>query len=181
MEKIDSLPLGWHFSEKGLSNEVVRDLMRLAGVTSSPPGGGFRGIVPYDRLFSEGEDDVAIPRRNFSIIVNVGMHFVTLFSEGDLVYYVDSLGLPVWREELKNFILERFPHKRRYCYNPRQIQDWNSSHCGLYAALFTVYLEKYCRGRRRGGTRPRLKFHRRKKLLPLNDALCVKYIKNMCK
>jgi len=120
--------LGWHVNRRGLSNGLVADLLKSAQVSSN-----YQGIHGYHQ----------IPRActnlsDFTIIINVGLHFVTVYGTPEYVMYIDSMGLPPTRVEVKEFLAQC---RRPFVYNISQVQGDTSSYCGLYAALFVIFLD----------------------------------------
>lgn len=147
-----------------MSTDVLEDLLRNIDIGTKY----FRGIFAYD----------AIPNhlwRNkcFVIIVNIGLHFVTLYVEPDHLVYIDSFGAPA-PIHVKNNIYANCGRAHFYC-NQVQIQSYDSSHCGLFAVLFVLLFDWR---KKRGRSRlPRVKFSRKR--LARNDNLCVLYIKKL--
>jgi hypothetical protein len=95
-------------------------------------------------------------------------HFVCIFAISDTVLYVDSYGGKPKQEHVLRFL--RLCN-REAMYNKRQVQDYGSSYCGLFALFFLLFLAK----------RPRLaiNFFSQKKRLRNNDRLCLRYLLQM--
>ena len=67
-----------------------------------------------------------------------GQHFIVLSKKGKLVEYFDPLGQP-WKK-YKN--LENLLRKRRVKYHTHvQVQDYFSTFCGFFCALFVILEE----------------------------------------
>lgn len=161
------LTLDWHINKSGLSNTVINDLLNLSGISSKY----FKGVFPYDNL----PENIS-QLDNFSIIVNIGLHFVTIYAEEKFVYYIDSLGGSINNVHVKSFLCSGL--KRPIYFNKRQIQSLMSSHCGLYTALYILFMEGSKREKKLLSIK-KLKFFSSGDLLR-NDKLCVKYIKILC-
>ena len=101
----------------------------------------------------------------FTIILNVGFHFVCVHTRGKRLLYVDSYGLRCRNKVVCKF-LSGF--KIPIVFNKVRLQSPKSKHCGMYALLFAAYLDF--------PKKPfKLKFHTRaagKK----NDELCMVYL-----
>ena len=120
----------WHLNRMGMSNVVMEDLIQFGNVSKN-----FKGVLPYNMLPTPS----ALPPSDYLIfIINVGHHFTTLFVHPLYIFYIDSLGLPIWREEVNQFCAQ---FNRPVYYNPTQIQHPMSSHCGLYAVLFVILMD----------------------------------------
>lgn len=154
----------WHLSRRGASNLLLSDLLHFVGISDR-----FLGVVPADDL-----DKLTLPlTTGHIVIVNVGLHFVTLCLDRDFVLYVDPFGQPIANPSVYHFI-------KRYYYdaavpiyfNQKRIQHASSSHCALYAALFALHFDG-----RRGPNAPPLRFAPRH--LWKNDARCLAYLKNI--
>lgn len=156
---------------EGLSNDVV-DSFCTAGC-----GKDFRGVFSADCI-----PEKLAARGCFIIVVNLGRrkgrtakklpvgHFVTIYARPASVYYLDPYGLPCVQRHVRRFL----QHCRRPInHNSRQIQDFNSVYCGMYAILFTLYFD---RGER---VRKRLQFRWRRSKLRENDKLCMRYLNRL--
>ena len=152
--------------KKGLSNGLVQRFCKLACSSD------FKGVYSADYLPPK------LPAlSNFIVVVNLGVrkgvryklpagHFVTIYATPARIYYVDPYGIPSVEPHVNQF-LERCG--RPVVCNLRQIQDFGSVYCGLYAVLFACYVDK----------RPnfRLLFERRRLLE--NDKLCLDYLQKL--
>ena len=149
----------WHLNRFGMSNVVMEDLIQFGGVSKN-----FRGVLPFNMLPHSSllQSDYLI------FIINVGHHFITLLVHPNYIYYIDSLGLPIWREEVKVFCSQ---FDLPIYYNPTQIQHPLSSHCGLYAVLFVILMDNAMKKKKS----PIIKFNTSE--LRKNDDKCVMYIK----
>jgi hypothetical protein len=117
-------------------------------------------------------------RASFLIIINLGNgktredgHFVAVAGFNDGILYLDPFGFePPFGDdggEVRPFL--RLCRREVY-YNSKQIQDFRSSYCALYAILFVWYLDS---------ERPfRLTFRIRGNLL-LNDRTCIDYLRRL--
>ena len=160
---------------KGISNRV---LQRFCSNVCTKK---FAGVYSADRLPGE-----LTARGSFIAVVNLGKrrgvggrpdpgHFVTIVGERGRLWYLDPYGLPVFQPHVLQFLDLR---RRRWTVieNTKQIQDADSYYCGLYAILFSMY---YDLPRRQRGKVVRFEWHKRRKDLKKNDALCVKYIREL--
>ena len=160
--------------EKGLSNTLVERFCHLICTNF------FKGVFAAD----------CIPQRKlaktprFCIVVNLGErkkkkrgkplpvgHFVTIVASPEAVRYFDSYGFPVTQSHVLRFL--RLCKRNVLC-TPKQVQDFDSKICGLYASLYAGYNDP---GRRRD-PEFKLRFYVRRKL-ERNDALCVRYLRKL--
>lgn len=157
-------------SNGGLTNEWVNNFCKTACYS------GFYGVYSADYIPPRLH-----VRRTFIIIVNLGQrrgvrgempvgHFVTISGEPDRVTYIDPYGLPCEQVHVRRFLNQC---RRPIVYNSRQIQDFNSVYCGMYAILFTLYIGK------RFGVRSLFQMRFFRADLLRNDDLCVKYIRRL--
>lgn len=152
--------LQWHVNEHGLSNEVLDNLMK-----SSHACNLYFGTFPFDSMPSD-----VCAKKKFVLLVNVGLHFVCIFANKNVVLYVDSLGRPSSLKEVQHFL--------RLCarpvfFNMKKIQSTSSTHCGLYACLFGLFFCKRENQERVG----KMCFEKRNLLK--NDQICLKYLKRL--
>lgn len=105
-----------------------------------------------------------ILQRPFTMIINVGKHFVTVVCHKNYVLYLDPFGMPCLQPEVRRFLQGL---RSKIFYNKTQIQQLKSKHCGLYAVLFALYYDVPSR-------ELRLKFH--KNASEKNDKLCTVYL-----
>lgn len=75
----------------------------------------------------------------FTMIVNVGRHFVTIYCHDDFVLYMDPFGLPCLQSRVRDYLCSL---STSLFYNKTRIQHQRSKHCGLYAVLFALYYDK---------------------------------------
>ena len=176
-------PITWHVNEEGLSNEVISDFMSL--IMSK---GLYLGVFPWYKLNKKEilsrDQTMHYP---FGFIVNTGGHFVSVVVRDKDILYTDSFAAPI-PDPLRAFFLnmnsardkkkkknKRKNVRRAVLRNNRQIQSFSSTHCGLYAALFTIWnvvpKEALQHINEQGLTFSRTN-------LEENDALCVRYLKN---
>lgn len=150
--------LDWHINQNGLSNHVLSDLLKHLSVNNQY----YKGVFPFDNipvnLCSES---------NFIIIVNIGLHFVTVYAQPNFVLYIDSLGNSS-PPNMRDFL---YQCKRPVFFNERQIQSFSSTHCGFFSVLFVIFFV----GKKKGIKIESFKF--RDTNLKFNDKLCTKYIK----
>lgn len=163
----------WHINEDGLSNELVGDLVKSFPWVKPD----FKGVHTYFNLSKN-----LIKQKNFSCIVNIGLHFIAIYAQEDFILYIDSFGdkfsmMPklVFQKALKKFFSSD-PLSRPVYKNVQQIQHITSKYCGLYASLFILHLEAKRKGFASYQNRM-LKFTKGKLLK--NDHLCRKYIKRI--
>jgi hypothetical protein len=78
-------------------------------------------------------------KRPFTLICNVGRHFVCIFCTNQYLLYMDPFGKKCVQRQVRKFI-----HRlsRNVFYNHTPIQWITSNHCGLYAILFTLYFDR---------------------------------------
>lgn len=159
-------------SDAGISNEALERLCVLSC------GSDFKGVFAADCIPSR-----LAARPRFVIVVNLGTrkdvsgplplgHFVTLAGVGDAVRYVDPYGFPCHQPNVLAFLKLC---RRQTRYSLRQVQDFGSLYCGMYALLFATYFDRGGGGGR--GEAKKLRFFRRGKDLRKNDRLCMKYLR----
>lgn len=158
----------WHLNENGASNILIEDLLSFPNWLQPH----FKGVFTYFELIP---DKILFP--SFSAVVNIGRHFVTIYGEENFILYIDPFGSPIPHEEIYSFFSQD-PLKRYLYWNRKTVQDMQSSHCGLFAALFTLHLEAKRNNQFATYKDKLLSFYGKNNLLK-NDALCVKYIKNI--
>ena len=119
-------------------------------------------------------------KKNFSIIINVGHHFVFLYWSPLEVFYIDSLGRAITHEKVQAFINNHVDiEKCSVFYNTAHVQSQLSTHCGWYTILFTLYVDR-CAARQTGKHFDRftqLRFYSHSLLR--NDDLCMQYIEKL--
>ena len=151
-------------SRKGVSNDIIRNFC------SRVCGNDFKGVFTADRI------DLGIAcLNNFIIVVNLDKrgsedvgHFITIVGSAKNVLYIDPYGLPCWQKDVTRFLNAC---RRSIVYNRKQIQDFMSVYCGVYAMLFASYF----------GINPPFKLHFKKKKLQDNDKLCMQYLHRILK
>lgn len=169
-------------NRRGMSDVVINELLVMANVSDR-----YRGSYLADNL----PQDMARDVQEFIIIINIGLHFVTLHATKKYIFYVDSMGRPILLPQILKFISLR-PGKPAVYYNKSRVQSPLSSHCGLYAALFVLCLDgvdKHTRKRVRRRGRRAVSATETLHILPMqffkrgdlnrNDKLCVKYLKKI--
>ena len=150
--------LNWHLNREGISDEVISDFLHMCKVSNK-----FKGVYPFKNL-----PDSLKKESHFSIIVNIGHHFVTLHVKPTYILYIDSFGQPISNREILDFLGKKLHHIPLY-YNTRQIQSLYSSHCGIYAIFFILYHDK----------RINLPMKFSNQDLLQNDFLCIQHIKSI--
>lgn len=84
-------------------------------------------------------------QKKFSIIVNLsrddqqGTHWVSIFRNGKILLYYDSLGLPLTNRDINTFLCTI---NKEYDYNLFQNQCYDSYNCGFYCLFFCLMVEK---------------------------------------
>ena len=154
--------------KKGMTNVAVNDICLMLNLKL------YQGVHAADRIPSH------LHRcRQFTVIVNLATrreaqavgHFITIYAQPEHIFYIDSFGLPCWQKDVRRFLKNC---RRPVVFSDRQLQAVNSSHCGLYAILYTLYFDH-----------PRRNFHmtfernidgRKNKK---NDVLCIKYLNQL--
>jgi hypothetical protein len=130
----------------------------------------YRGVYSIDKIPTTR----LAPRATFLFILNLGDagrgedgHFVAVCGRPDSLLYLDPFAHPPPKDErLRSFF--KLCRRRLYC-SRRQIQDYKSAYCGLFALLFVWYVDAGCPFR--------LKFDRLR--LRQNDKRCVDYLRKM--
>ena len=150
--------LNWHLNKKGISDEVIADFLQMCQVSKK-----FKGVYPFTNLPKSLKNE-----SHFSIIVNIGHHFVTLHVKPSYILYIDSFGQPISDSEILIFLGKKLTRTPLY-YNTRQIQSLYSSHCGIYAIFFILYHDKRIKSP--------MKFKNHDLLQ--NDDLCIHHIKSI--
>jgi hypothetical protein len=118
--------LQWHLNRSGLSNVLLLDLLKNIDIGKKY----FKGIYAVDNI-----PKFLSRLEQFIVIINIGMHFVTLYGKPNLLVYIDSFGNPP-PSSMKKFLSTC---KRKIVSNIKQIQSPYSSHCGLYAVLYVLF------------------------------------------
>jgi len=108
--------LDWHINALGLSNNVLDEILTIAGISDQ-----YLGTFPVSELNN-------IPPFTLERL------YITLI-------YIDSFGHPVKDSRVKQFIKARAPNLPLY-YSSTQIQSKSSTYCGLYAVLYTLYFDR---------------------------------------
>ena len=185
-----------HLSRRGLSNDVLEDLVRMLGISDR-----FLGVWGAEHLHRAGPG-MHLRRRRGSksggrrtLIINTGDHWVAASPALDLLarpergrtpgvaVYVDSYGVPPLLPGVLDFLQSGAKKKikksgKRGCivHNSKQIQSLRSKACGLYAALYALALDDPELAKKMGG----IKFATGKGAnLAANDRECVRYLKTI--
>lgn len=169
--------MSWHINRSGLSNDIISELMDSLTATRR-----YLGVIPWTNIPTrkimkrvreqkEGQKPQDDYLHTIAFIVNVGAHFVSVVIKPECILYLDSFANPI--SPALYPLLTRIRAEKRdnyplYC-NRNQIQSLLSSHCGLYAALFTTWYL----------TPPtmRMQMQFEDTNLLRNDTKCVKYLK----
>lgn len=159
--------LKWHLNRDGLSNKLLDDLMRM----TLPENDCYSGVYPYTEIPASLASTL-----HFSVIVNVGQHFVAIYGEPEFILYLDPFGIGITHDE----ITHGFGMARPIFCNKKQVQDLKSTHCGLFSSLFIIHLERKRSGDS-GYQNTVLNFYTEAEELKNNDKLCVQYIKDAIK
>ena len=166
----------WHVNKEGLSNEVISDLMTKLTSTEK-----YLGVFPWTSLPETkilraangqkilGRKGKISGNRNLSFIINVGNHFVCVVITPQSVLYIDSFASTITQPEILRLFSRLEKSHRTLFRNRRQIQSFQSAHCGLYAALFTLWY--LC------AKKHRMKLRFKRENLLDNDELCIRYLK----
>lgn len=93
-------------------------------------------------------------------------HFVCIYATPTCIWYIDPYGLPCIQHSVLTFLKNC---QRDVRCTTKQIQHKNSTFCGLYALLFTLYL----------ATRPKFKLRFYKKSLQKNDDRCILFLRKI--
>jgi hypothetical protein len=152
---------------KKISKEVKDHVDEHIGVTNEILDEFARKLCPrlYKGLFNPSTNllrlNICAP---FTIILNVGFHFVCVHTTGKKVFYIDSYGLMCRNRVVWKFLRQ---FKIPIVINRARLQSPKSRHCGMYALLFATYLDL--------PKKPfKLKFHNRAR--KKNDQLCMLYL-----
>ena len=149
----------------GMTNDLVNHL------ASSLAPRLYRGLFLPEELPTKLSSKSAylLKDRPFTIIVNVGGHFVGVYCADQYTIYFDPFGLPCMQTQLKQFLRKL---KQPVFFSKKKIQTISSKHCGLYAVLFVLYHDKPKRTFK-------MQFGRRAGLK--NDKLCVQDLHKLCR
>ena len=151
--------------EWGMTNQLVNGLARKVCTRL------YRGLYTPLTLRELSASDIEEMKKYspFTVICNPGAHFVTIYCTPQYVLYLDPFGKECRQKDVKKFLSRLSSH---IFHNRTQIQHTTSNHCGLYALLFALYLD-------REPQHMKLKFSTRSK--NKNDKLCVTYIEKLIK
>ena len=125
--------------ERGVTNRTIDNFCRELCPQL------YHGTFPADRIPpSLSNSDVTA--ENFSLIINVGGHFVTVVNQPDFILYIDPFGLPCLDPQAHAFLQlcvdnSRSSSVKQVFYNVNKIQNFRSRYCGLYAILFALYFD----------------------------------------
>lgn len=151
---------------KGVSNVLVNNLANLLcekyyhGVFSADD-------IPAKRLAKE---------KYFCIIVNLATkvepvgHFVTIGGTPSKITYIDPYGFPCTQPHVVSFLQSC---RRSVKVNRKQVQHKKSVYCGLFAILFAKRMDY------EAITGQKLLFRFYSTNRKRNDALCMKYLREM--
>ena len=147
---------------QGLSSIYIENVLSSMGLKR------FAGVYASDKIPHE-----LISRESFSICLNLdkstesGSHWVVVLKKGTQLFYIDSLGLGVYNNDIHQF-LKLF--KGPILINDTSIQSTSSPCCGFYAIFFCMMLE--CPHVTFQAFKPEPVFE--------NDQICIKNIKIAC-
>ncbi len=147
---------------KGITNVMLDSMARGMNLKL------YRGLFNARELATEKTDFDHSSR--FTIIINVGRHFVCVHNCGDKLLYLDSYGVSCLNPLVCDYLLQHFGKKTPIYYNKLAIQTLDSTFCGLYCLLFALYLDK-----RSNQSKVCLRFT--KEPSRRNDRLCMQYMK----
>lgn len=115
----------------GLTNFYIESVMKKVSKI-------FRGVYSCNTI-----PDLKL-HKNFSIIVNLsrddemGTHWISIFRNGKILLYYDSLGLPLTNRDINMFLRSI---NEQYDFNLFHNQCYDSYNCGFYCIFFCVMLE----------------------------------------
>ena len=162
--KFLSSQLKQHVNENwGMTNSILNDLAE----TLCPRL--YAGMYAPHQLKSSR---LRTRTKPYTLIVNVGNHFVSIYVSKTVALYVDSYGMRIFRPKVREFLKSL---EVPVFFNDRQLQSGHSKYCGLYALLFCMYFECYSNR----SMQTYFNFH--KLAGPGNDRLCIAYIKKLIK
>lgn len=167
-EEANTNTLEWHINKNGLSNILLEDLMKMA--MNDVADSAYQGVYTHFNIPSSLKQ---LP--NFSIIVNVGAHFVAIYATPQYILYLDPFGTPIMQANIVHTLTSE-EYDRPIFTNCRQVQALDSTHCGLFSCLFVLHLET---------KRLQTPFYKDVQLkfvsknLTKNDFLCIKYLKRI--
>ena len=163
--------LEWHINPSGLSNIVVEDMTKFPKWIQEKSH--YVGVYKFFEL------PLKIGKMSeFSLIVNVGMHFVSIYGTKQFILYIDPYGLPMMQKQMREYFSVRDIFSRPIYFNPKQIQDTLSTHCAMFCTLFVLHLE----AKRLPNLFPSYQNERlifSGKDLKKNDTICEKMIKKI--
>lgn len=123
----------------GMSNSFVGEIGREICIN---PENRFKGVYASDQIPSALAKS---SQKNINIIVNLSTsnqigsgHFVSIHLTPTAVFYIDPFGRPCFQPHVRAF-LETC--KKPIMYNSKQIQNYKSKFCGLYAILFCAMFD----------------------------------------
>jgi hypothetical protein len=169
---------GLRSAARRLSDRVGRNVVPRRGTSNKTIDSFCRAVCSADFLGVFSVDKipaVRLARRaTFLFILNLGDagrgedgHFVAVCGSPAEVLYLDPFAHPPPGDERLQAFLGACG--RRVRCNTRQVQDYASAYCGLFALLFVWYVDAGCPFR--------LSFNRRS--LKSNDEKCVGYLRRM--
>ena len=125
--------LAWHLNSDGLSSVLIRDLLKMCNISKQ-----FVGIYPCTNLkhLKPSELETCI------MIVNVGLHFVTMHWTRHYILYIDPFGFGISNDSVKACVKKNAFGRPIYSSKSR-LQHLTSSHCGLFATFFALYFDNH--------------------------------------
>ena len=139
----------------GITNDFIHDI--TAEICSKI----YQGLYPANEIPPK-----LAKKTDFSIIVNVGRHFVSIIACESYIIYIDPFGIPCLEPFTATFLKKC---KRPILYNKKPIQSVKSKYCGLYAVLFVLYYDPPI-------VKIKMKFDNN---WEKNDQRCISYIKKL--
>ncbi len=146
--------------EYGATNEIIHRFCER--ICCNYYEGMFTAINPPFDYFAQQD--------KFTVIVNIGSHFITIYADKNFILYIDPLGISVntYDKRLIRFLKKC---KRKIFYNTKKIQNFSSMFCGLYAILFCKFFDE------ERSNDYKLKFYPNGDIK--NDKLCVEYLNKL--
>jgi len=109
--------------------------------------------------------------KTFSLILNIGSHFILLHKRDKCFYYIDPVGDRCSDSNIIDFVSsDAKGNKTCFLYNKRQVQSRSSVHCGLYCVLYAQLFDFV------QVPFDRIKFQFKKGGGKQNDLNCIDYI-----
>ena len=155
-----------------ISRIVKENVGKTFGMTNRSVNNICQSLCPniYEGLYDKSElkdkGNFLIHKKIFSIIVNIGRHYVCIYAEKDFSIYIDPLGFASMTKEVNSFLQKI---KRKTFTNTSKLQRLNSNHCGMYAIMFCKHFDLDKKNR------PKMVFYKKQN----NDNKCIHYLKKL--